>query len=420
MQSLSRLIGLGFIALCLLAVALKALVPLPGAMGYAPVDLGFGAKAAPIEVVIWYGTEKRAWLEEAARRFEAGEASVGGRPIRITLVGLGSRELADRVARQEWGAHPRPTAISPASSLWVEQLRADWAASHGGEQIVGGAAPPLVLTPLVAVAWQERARLIWPDDGADFWDNLGAAIAAEGGWAEVAAGKGFGPGSPEHARAQTWGFVKFGHTSPLTSNSGAQTLTLLAYAYHNKPGGLTTADVADPGFQSWLETIERSTLDFGASTGDLMTSMVQFGPSRYDVVMVYENLAIASLQAAQGRWGQPVQVYYPPATMVGDHPYAILDAPLTSPDERAAAERFRAFLLSEPIQTLALQYGFRPALAQVSVESPGAGNPFNSMAAYGVRVDFGDQVETPPAEVTRALIELWEERIAPLTLRPRQ
>ena len=38
MQSLVRLIGVGFIALCLLAVALKAMVPLPGPLGYAPVD----------------------------------------------------------------------------------------------------------------------------------------------------------------------------------------------------------------------------------------------------------------------------------------------------------------------------------------------------------------------------------------------
>jgi hypothetical protein len=269
----------------------------------------------------------------------------------------------------------------------------------------------------VAVAWQERAQILWPDGEANFWQNLNGAIAADS-WAAVAAERGFAPGTPEHTKAQSWGFVKFGHTSPLTSNSGTQTLVLLAYAYHNKTGGLTTADVADPKFQAWLEVIEKSTLDFGDSTGDLMTSMVQFGPSRYDVVMVYENLAIESVQAAEKRWNQSVQVAYPPATMISDHPYAILGEAVTKVDERAAAARFRDFLLERPQQELALQLGFRPALADVSVTGGGADNPFNKLGTHGVRVDMGAQVEMPPPEVTAALIKLWEERIAPLTLKP--
>lgn len=420
MQSLSRMIGLGFIALCLLSIALKAFVPLPGALAYAPVDLGFGAKAQPVEVVIWYGTEKKLWLEEAARRFEASGATVGARPITVRLVGLGSREIADRVARQDWGNGPRPTVISPASSVWTEQLRSDWAARNGGATIISGEPAPLVLTPLVAVAWDERAGLIWPDGAGSFWQALSDAINAQGGWAEVADRRGLQPGSPEHSKAQSWGFVKLGHTSPLSSNSGAQTLALLTYAYHGKTAGLTPGDVADPAFQSWLEGIERSTLDFGESTGDLMTSLIQFGPSRYDVVMVYENLAIEGVEAAERRWGQPAHVYYPPATMLSDHPYAILGDPLTTADERAAAERFRDFLLSEPTQTLALAYGFRPASPQVTISDGGAENPFSKLTPYGVQLDITRQVETPSAEVTRALIDLWERRIAPLTLRQRQ
>ncbi|NTU84864.1 MAG: ABC transporter substrate-binding protein [Chloroflexales bacterium] len=419
MRSLSRTIGLGFIALCLLSVALKAFVPLPSALGYAPVDLGFGAKAQPVEVVIWYGTEKKLWLEEAVRLFEAGGATAGGRPIIIKLVGLGSREIADRVARQDWGDDPRPAVVSPASSVWTEVLRSDWAARASGAAIFSGDPTPLVLTPLVAVAWDERASLIWPNGSAAFWQDLSAAIATEGGWAEIAKGRGFQPGSPEHTKAQGWGFVKFGHTSPLTSNSGTQTLAMLAYAYHNKTTGLTTADIADPAFQSWLEVVERSTLDFGESTGTLMTNMIQFGPSRFDVVMVYENLAIEGVEAAQRRWGQPIHIYYPPATILSDHPYAILGDPLTTADQRAAAERFHDFLLSEPIQTLALQYGFRPASPRVTLTGAGAANPFSKLAQYGLQVDIAQQVETPSDEVTRALIELWERRIAPLTLRQR-
>ena len=416
MQALSRTIGLGFIALCLLSVALKAFVPLPSSLAYAPIDLGFAAKPQPVEIVIWYGTEKRLWLEEAVRLFALSTPTVGARPISIKLVALGSRELADRVARRAWGNDPPPDVVSPASSVWTEALRSDWAA-RGGDAIFSGEPVPLVLTPLVAVAWEERANLIWPNGTTAFWQNLGEAISAKGGWAEIATQRGFAPGSPQHTKAEGWGFVKFGHTSPLTSNSGTQTLALLAYAYYQKTANLRSDDIEAPAFQNWLESIERATLDFGESTGTLMTNMVRFGPSRFDVVMVYENLAIEGVENAQRQWNQPIHIYYPPATMLSDHPYAILDTPLTTADERAAAEHFRTFLLSEPLQTLALQYGFRPANPQVTLTSGGSTNPFTKLATYGLQVDIAQQVETPSSEVTRELIELWERRIAPLTLK---
>jgi ABC-type sulfate transport system substrate-binding protein len=142
--------------------------------------------------------------------------------------------------------------------------------------------------------------------------------------------------------------------------------------------------------------------------------MVRYGPSKYDVVMVYENLAIESLEAAQRQHGQPLRVYYPPATSLSDHPYAILDAPLTTAAEREAATRFRDFLLARPAQELALQRGFRPASPEVSIGGPN--NPFERYASFGVRAEIDQQVETPPAAVMAALIDLWELRIQPLTL----
>jgi hypothetical protein len=51
------------------------------------------------------------------------------------------------------------------------------------------------------------------------------------------------------------------------------------------------------------------------------------------------------------------------------------------------------------------------------VTGGGPENPFHGLGTYGARVDAGPQVETPPPEVTSALVQLWEERIAP-TLKP--
>jgi hypothetical protein len=412
---LSRTIGLGFLGLCLLSLALKLLVPIPGPLGYAPVDLGIGPEVPPVELVVWYTTEKEAWLEQAAERFRAQAPTVDGRPVQLSLVGLGSGELLQRVVAQEWRGASPPAALSPASSLWVEQLEAQWAARNGGD-IVAGNTPPLALTPLVVVAWQERADLIWSGDPAAFWDELAAAVADEGGWASVAARRGFGPESPTGARAAAWGLVKLGHSSPLSSNSGAQTLLLLAYAYHQKSGGLSAADIADPGFRDWLASIERAALDLNQSTSAFMTNMVRFGPSRYDVVVTYESLAIANLEAAERQWG-PARVYYPPATILSDHPFVTLGDPLTTPEQREAAARFRDFLLSPPIQELALQNGFRPATTAVSIGA-GDSSPFGRYAAYGVRPQIDRQVEAPSPEVLAALADLWAREIAPLTVRP--
>src|SRR5262245_40480507 len=123
MQRLSRIVGLGYIMICLAALIGTAL-GLP--LGYAPLKLKLGPAGQPAVVTLWYRTEKEAWLKDAVARFEASNPMLGNRPIQIVLKGSGSREIAERVAQQDWGADTPPTAISPASSLWVEVLKDEW------------------------------------------------------------------------------------------------------------------------------------------------------------------------------------------------------------------------------------------------------------------------------------------------------
>jgi ABC-type glycerol-3-phosphate transport system substrate-binding protein len=412
MQSVTRAIGIGYLLICLLALLATAFV---GPIGPAPFPLPIGPAQEPVVVTIWYGTEKRQWFEDAAQRFAATNPRVGNRPIQVVLRGIGSRELSVRAARREFGGDGQPTVISPASSMWVEVARTDWAAlNRGAPSFITenpGQVTPLALTPLVAVIWQERAQLLWPQGPENFWQNLHAALTDKEGWIGVARARGFAPDSQEYQKASTWGFVKFGHTSPLTSNSGAQALILMAYGYYNKSRGLTNADVLTPEFQQWMRDVEMSVLEFGDSTGSFMTSMVQFGPSKYDLVLVYENLALENIVAAQNRWGD-IRIYYPPATMFSDHPYAILNAPWVTPEQRQAAEQFRNFLLSPPIQEIAFrQYGFRPAIPDVPVLTNDPSNPFVKYSAYGAKVDTPPLVETPSGEVVTELLNLWRRQI---------
>lgn len=411
MLRLTRFIGLGYIGVCLLALAATALL---GPLGYAPLRLPIGPAREPVVVTIWYGTEKKDWLEAAVRQFAATSPAVSGRPVEIVLRGLGSRELALRAARQEWQSDGAPTAIAPASSAQIELLRAEWEArSPGAEPIVAhgsGGPQPLALTPLVVVGWEQRAGALWPNGPGNIWAELHDAASNPQGWRGIPGGR------------EEWGFVKLGQASPVSSNSGAQALILMTYGYHEKTGGLTPADVADPDFQRWLAELQAGVSPPSrggallSSTGPLMDDIVLAGPSIYDFGIVYENLALQSIDRAARRQGQALRIFYPPATMLSDHPYAVLQAPWVSREQRAAAAEFGRYLLSRPAQELALSYGLRPADPGVSLSGAGPNNPFERYRQHGARVDIAQQVETPPAEVTTALIELWQRSMSRRTV----
>jgi hypothetical protein len=384
MQRLTRIIAFGYIAICLLALAGRALI---GSPGYAPFPLVAGPARPPIVVSVWTGPAKQDWLTEATTRFAATGPTYAGRPIQIQLIGMGSREMVQRVAQQNWSGATAPTALAPASSMWLDSRVA-----------LAEPTRSLALSPLVVVAWHERAAVLWPHGPRDFWRDLHDAMANPGGWQALG-------GQPQ------WGPVKLGHTRPTTSNSGAQALILMAYAFAGKNAGLSAADIASPEFQQWLQELERGATIFGDRTDALMDDMVLAGPAKYDFGVVYEHLALQSLDAARSRQGQELRIFYPPATLLSDHPFATLRGDWIKPEERAAANQFRDYLLSRPAQELALQYGFRPVDSGVSIATSGPNNPFSTHAGSGVQVAIAGQVETPAPEVIDALLDLWQTKI---------
>lgn len=390
MLRISRLLCVCYL---LFAVVVVVLTAFAAPLGSAPFPLPLGPEREPVVVSIAYGTEKEAWLQEATRRFLDTNPAIRGRPVMIELQDLGSHEIVTSIVQGEI----MPVVASPASSIQIELLRSEWEARTGSSIFLEGsdAPQPLVLTPLVLVAWENRANVLWSGSPTNFWNDIHDALANPQGWQALG-------GDPN------WGLVKFGHTSPESSNSGIQILVLLAYAYHQKSSGLTSQDILDTDFQQWLTDIERAVLEFGDSTGTFMTDMVRFGPSKYDFVVVYENLAIENIAAAENRWSQSIRVYYPPATIVSDHPYAILNAEWVTPEQQEAAARFRDFLLSAEIQRLALQFGFRPANIQVSFDTPDS--PFNTYADYGIQKDIPSVVDVPSADVLTTLLDFWQRQ----------
>ena len=185
---------------------------------------------------------------------------------------------------------------------------------------------PLVLTPLVMIAWEDRAKAL--------------AAAAKGDptdWQVVHALATDPAGLARAGRPAEWGYVKPGHTAPSASNSGLQTLILMAYGYHKKrsrPGAGRHPQRA--ASRSGCASIETAVGKFGASSGTYMRDMVLYGPSKYDLIWNYESVAISDMAAAQGRWGN-LTVYYPKPTLWSNHPFVVLKGDWVTPEQRAAA-----------------------------------------------------------------------------------
>jgi ABC-type sulfate transport system substrate-binding protein len=137
--------------------------------------------------------------------------------------------------------------------------------------------------------------------------------------------------------------------------------------------------------------------------------MLRFGPSKYDFVTVYENLAIEAMGSpAAGSYGG-LRAFYPPATILSEHPYAVLSGAWVSDQQRQAAGQFGDFLLSREIQQIALdRYGFRPANPQAQINVSDQGSPFGRYAARGIRLDLPQQVVVPPGDVLDALVATWK------------
>lgn len=346
----------------------------------------------PIQLSVLYSTEKEAWLEEVINDFDG---KVNSRPIELELKKMGSREMYLSVL----DGTAQPDLISPASSLQISILQ-DQSQAKFGASVVNPADPKacrsVVKTPLVLVAWQERADVLWGDEpNGRLWQRLHDALVDPAGWA--------GYDHPE------WGYIKFGHTDPTRSNSGLMTILLMTYGYLEKTSGLTTDDIlTNSDYGRWFTGMENTISEFGDSTGTYMRDIVTYGPSKYDIVAVYESSAIEQAQNAVGRYGA-LRVYYPPATVMSDHPFCVLNAEWSSPDQAQAAQIFVDYLLSQPVQEKALAFGFRPADPAVALDQPGS--PFNEYTANGIRLDLPPEVEVPAGDVLDTLIRFWDRSV---------
>ena len=231
-----------------------------------------------------YSTEKADWINDAVADFQKAHPEVD-----VRLQPKGSLEAVRSILAGE----DKPVLWSPADSLAVNLLAAQWKLAKGTDPLVrDGSRWPrsLLLTPLVFVAWESRAKVLLGTAHDLSWTRLRTL------WHRRRAGRA-------SAGIPAWAYVKFGHTDPTKSNSGLQALALMGYGFYDRQDKLTVPDVTSPGFQDFVKSLEsgRRAQDFGASsTGPFIENFIRQGPSLYDAVIVYEATAIDEMPRAVG------------------------------------------------------------------------------------------------------------------------
>jgi ABC-type Fe3+ transport system substrate-binding protein len=329
----------------------------------------------PLEISINYSSELREWLEPAVNDFNGQNRKVGDQPIKVTIEAVDDGEAMRGIL----SGSRKPTAWIPASTIWVNLLNEQWRPTHQTDLLLRSGeygTTPLALTPMVFVMFDERAKVFTASKSEVDWLEIQEAVTAPTGWSALGGN-------------EAWGRVKYGQPNPSTSNAGLLAVTLASQAFYGKTTALSLTDLDDEAYVRWIEGLASGLVDQPPfSAQQQINELLQFGPSRYDVVCIYESLVVQQMKNAQPRFGTELRVFYPGLNIWSDYPFSILMDDSSSAEQKDAALVLMRYLYSPRVQEGALRAGFRPANPDVALLTGDAENPFNKYKNAGLLVNI--------------------------------
>ncbi len=285
-------------------------------------------------------------------------------------------------------------ALSPDSSLWLNQLEQRWtelqeAGAGEDAQIPIGdlrfSNPVRYATsPVVIVAWESVAQeLGWPERPI--------------GWHQV------------QRRATEDPNFKWNH--PSTSHASGLLATLAEfYAGAGLTRGLTTEAATDPQTLEYVRAVESTVRFYGEGEEVIVERLAAQGRGFLDAFVAQERVVIAWNQSQQGE--RLVAIYPAEGTLWADHPLALLE--LGSPGEapsiavtdnqRRTFQTFAEFLISADVQRQLLAAGYRPADLSIALDE--SGSPFAGTDAVDWRQPR-TTLQIPPATVVEVVQNVW-------------
>lgn len=365
--------------------------PVPG-VSATPVS------SEPVRVSVVSALAVEAWINEAAKQFNAQKPTIEGRPIQVQVTGMDGLAAMGRFERDEM--QPLPTAWIPDSRYLVELVNATFKTKLGRDVFLTDGeyrARPIAISLFAWGIYRSRAEALEKTFNKIDWATIHDAAIQPGGWRELG-GKG------------EWGYFKLIVPHPRKNIGGLAAMVSAAGEYYDKPD-ISVEDVTNPAFQKWLKELMGSVSDYsslGAYPGE---NLALFGYSAGDGGQLLESDLLINMAGSMNRW-EPLRIIYPKYVTWFDFPFTIWMGPETTALEKNAALEFEKYLLSKEVQTQAIGYGLRPVSGQISVDQPGS--PFAEWRDNGVTpvVERATAMRNPSRDVLLALLRWFDLNIA--------
>jgi ABC-type molybdate transport system substrate-binding protein len=346
-------------------------------LAYAPIP-----SDRPPSIIIVSGTE----LEEPLQKIIA-EFGQQHPKIRIALKTQGSLDMVNRYIDDKNDF--QPTVLIPANGELLKDLETRWR-SHSSSPAFYGTPQPIAKTRMVAIAWSERGKALFPD-GQFRWERIEQAMKAQN-WGNF--------GGPA-----TWGSFDFKMTDPARSNSGQLTLGLWLES-KLRQSTLSTADLNTSQAQSLVNLVKRSVYQPARSSDILLQEFVAKGANEADIATDYESTALSRWAQSKTSQSQPYQIYDIRPTVETTLTAAIVQRNVDD-NTANAAKTFLDALTQPASQSVLVRYGFRPINSSINIESV-AGSPWQQNIPGAQLNPTHSSIESPSLQSLQEISRLWE------------
>ena len=345
--------------------------------------------AGSIVVEVHSSDTKQDWMNQVVASFNAAGRTLDGKPIVVTVKHVASGSSMTDIL----DGKVQPVVWSPGSNPWVSQINQTWR-DRTGKNLINGECPATLNLPLAIAMWRPMAEALgWPDKPIG-WDDLAALSTNPAGWAAY-----------DHPE---WGEFRFGHPHPEHSNSGLLSLIAEVYAAADRTDGLTVDTVKSQAVMQSVGAVEQRVFHYGKKDTDLLLRMTQRGPEYLHAVTSYEANVIKWNRDHANELRFPLVAIYPSdGTFWVENPYCILDgASWVSDEQKRAAAIFRDYVLSSEQQSLAMDWGLRPADPKAPLRSP---IDLMNGAVPAVTSDQVPNLAYPNDEVIGHILDMWHQ-----------
>jgi Ca-activated chloride channel family protein len=286
---------------------------------------------------------------------------------------------------------PNFQAISPDSSLWLDQLEQEWATQQNvtttDTQIPIGqsrisAQTRYAVSPIVIATWEQVAReLGWP----------GRPV----GWQEI------------QDKATADANFKWNHSA--TNNASGLLATLAEfYAGAGLTRGLTVEAATAQSTLDYVLAVESTVRFYGEGEEVIVERLAEEGRNFLDAFVAQERVVID--WNSRNPDNPLVAIYPAEGTLWTDHPLALLELG-TQPHELAVTDNqrltyqaFADFLLAPDTQNRFLTLGYRPA--DLSLELDATGSPFDESTYVDWRQPQ-TTLQMPSPSVIQVVRNVW-------------